>query len=347
MSIKNHLKTTLQPMHCYCAILLLLAAISFCQADSKSTPPPIKNGDTKTVKTPYGSTVTAADALIYQVTLKGAITPSVKEALNLAIEQAENDNAKALLVQLDTPGGLMSSMDDMIRRILNARLPIITYVGPPGAACGSAGVYLMYASHIAAMAPATNIGSATPITMGGGGGGESKDGDPSDHIPKIAGANDHLNMKRKLMNHARAQIRSLAQYHGRNVRFAEDTVTKAVNLSSQEAYKRGAIDFLARDVSELLHKAEGRKIRMATGYVKLRLGKKTRIVALQKDTRQKILDLLANPNLVQIFMMLGVLGLLAEVKNPGLIFPGVIGAFHSCLVCMRCRCYRWTIPVWP
>ena len=265
---------------------------------------------------------------VYQVSIKNAITPSAMEKLNAALRKAEQEQARALLVALDTPGGLVSSMDDMIRRILSARVPVITYVSPPGAACGSAGVYIMYASHVAAMAPATNIGSATPVSMGGGGalGGDEKKKSPrSDRIPKVAGANDALNMKRKLLNHARAQIRSLAQYHGRNANFGEKTITQASNVTAKEAYKLKAIDILADNELELLQKAHGRQVRMSTARISLDL-KDATIVRIESDFRQRVLDVIANPNLAYILMMLGILGIIAEVQNPGLIFPGAVGA---------------------
>ena len=272
--------------------------------------------------------------LVYQVSIQGAITPSAIEKLNAALGKAEEKKARALLITLDTPGGLVNSMDSMIRRILSAQIPVITYVSPRGAACGSAGVYIMYASHIAAMSPATNIGSATPVAMGGGGGGggreDKKDGEGGvfpafDRIPKTAGADDALNMKRKLLNHARAQIRSLAQYHGRNASFAEKTITQASNVTAGEAHKLRVIDMLADNESILLQRAHGRQVRMSTGKERLDL-KGAKIVHIKTDFRQRVLDIIANPNLAYILMMLGILGIIAEIQNPGLIFPGAIGS---------------------
>ena len=269
--------------------------------------------------------------LIYQVTLKGAITPSSTEKLSNAITKAEENKASALIVTMDTPGGLVSSTDDIIRRILSAEIPIITYISPLGAACGSAGVYILYASHIAAMAPATNIGSATPVSLGGFGAGKKDKINPkSDRIPKTAGANDALNMKRKLSNHARAQIRSLAQYHGRNAKFGEDTITKATNLSASEAYKRNAIDIIAKDKTELIAKAHGRLVHMNSGKLRLSL-KDAKLIVIESGLRHKLLDFFANPNLAYFLMMLGILGIIAEVKSPGLIFPGVVGSISMIL----------------
>ena len=264
------------------ALVLIFFCFNFCNPSEELPEKTTKEIEAKEKKSLVSDN--KPEALIYHAVLKGAITPSAKETLNTAINEAEEKKAKALLLELDTPGGLASSMDDIIRRILNARVPVITYVSPPGATCGSAGVYIMYASHIAAMAPATNIGSATPVSIGGGSPVDSGDGSNkkdkakknSDRIPKVAGANDGLNMKRKILNHARAQIRSLAQYHKRNVNFAERTVTEAINLSSQEAHKSGAIDFLASDIDDLLKKAHGRKCTHGIGLCEARFKKYAR-----------------------------------------------------------------------
>ncbi len=290
---------------------------------------PVGSQETKTEKK---DTKPQAQKIVYRVEIKGAITPSATENLSGALEKAEKNQATALLVIMDTPGGLVSSMDDMVRRILSAKVPVLTYVAPSGASCGSAGVYILYASHLAAMAPATNLGSATPVSIGGGGGtGTDKTKPNSDRIPSQAGADDRLNLKRKILNHARAQIRSLAQYHGRNADFGEDTITKAVNLTYAEAIKIKAIDMVAVSEQELLAKADGRIVRMPSGKkMKLNL-KGVKIVELKTDFRQNILDFIANPNVAYILMMLGILGIITEVQNPGLIFPGVLGAISVLL----------------
>ncbi len=270
---------------------------------------------------------------VYRVVIKGAITPSATENLNNALYIAKKNHAEALIVIMDTPGGLMNSMDDMIRNILRSEVPVLTYISPPGAACGSAGVYIMYASHVAAMAPATNIGSATPVSVGGGASSPekgSKKKKEGDRIPKVAGTDDAINMKRKLINHSRAQIRSLAQFHGRNAIFAEKTITQAINMTSKEAYKIKAIDILAPNEASLLKQVDGRIVRMSSGSHRLSL-KDAKIITIKKDFRQSILDLIANPNLAHILMMLGILGIIAEIQSPGLIFPGAIGAISLCL----------------
>lgn len=269
----------------------------------------------------------AADKdIILRVKLKGAITPSSLDRLQTALDEAQKREARALLVVLDTPGGLANSMDEMIRLILASSVPVISYVSPPGAYCGSAGVYIMYASHVAAMAPATNIGSATPVMIGGGGQTPAApEGKQGDRIPDEAGSNDAVNLKRKQLNHAVAQIRGLAEYHGRNAAFAERTVTYAENITSARALGIGAIDLMADTEAELLQKVEGRQVRMLTGRKQLEL-KGAKIETLESDFRSKLLAILADPSVSYILMMVGILGILAEVQYPGAIFPGVVGA---------------------
>jgi len=293
-------------MRC-CAILFLTVILAAC---AQNKPAPKKEAN-----------------FAYLLKVEGPITPASLEQLEDGIDRAEKDGARALIFQLDTPGGLMTSMDSMIRRILSSNVPVLTYIGPPGAACGSAGVYILYASHVAAMAPGTNIGSATPVMIGGSGNEPAK---PStDEIPKEAGADDQVNLKRKLFHHAIAQIRSLAEYHGRNAEFAQRTITEAANVTSTEALGLGAIEYVVSSPEDLLKKANGRSIRMLTGTQVLQLDG-LEIRTIQTGFRAEFLSLLANPALASILMMIGILGILGEVQYPGSIFPGVIGGI--CLI---------------
>lgn len=280
---------------------------------------------------------------IYRVTLDGAITPATLGLLQSALKKSREDKASALIVRLDTPGGLASSMDEIIKAFLASPVPVITYVYPPGSKSGSAGVYIMYASHISAMSPATNIGSATPVMIGGGGVPESKDKTKdkfSDSLPEKAGADDAVNLKRKQINHAVAQIRGLAEYHGRNADFAEKAVTEARNITAQEALRIHAIDVVAENEQELLSKIEGRQVRILDKKTTLRL-KGLEIMTIEVDFRQQFLAIISNPNIAYILMMAGMLGILGEIQYPGSIFPGVVGS-----VCLLLALYAMqSIPI--
>ena len=256
-----------------------------------------------------------APGLIYRYELTGPISPAAMEGLEKAIGLAEQDKAKALMLIIDTPGGLLSSMDAMIRSIYASSVPILSYVYPPGATCGSAGVYIMYASHVAAMSLATNIGSATPVSMGIA--PMQKDDKDSAH--------DKEDKRRKLINHTLAQIRSYAQYRGRSLEFAKKAITEAENFTAKEAYDVGAIDFLADNEVDLLRRAHAKQVKVQGELVKLSL-ENAQIKNIEKDFRQSILEILSHPNLASILIMLGFLGIFIEIFNPGLIFPGTLGA---------------------
>ena len=274
-------------------------------------------------KTPEKASVkTGPKDIILTVKIEGVISLSTVEKLNQAIERAEAENARALFVFLNTPGGFMVSMDKMCQNILNSKVPVVTYVHPLGAYAGSAGVYIMYASHLAVMSPTTNIGSATPV-MSGGGGEDGKKGD--DRIPETAGTDDAKNLKRKLFNHARAQIRSFSQFHGRNAEFGERTITHAENLTAREALKLDAIEMIVESPEMLIEQAHGRRVRMAGGYQLLNL-KGARLVDVEGDFRLSFIEFLSNPAVIQLLMMFGVLGIWIEIQYPGGIFPGAVGA---------------------
>ncbi len=288
----------------------LLASLFILQLTLPGSIHPEKDNTTEKVE---------SSGFIYRVSIHGPITPSTMEYLQDSIDKANEDGAYAILLKLDTPGGLVSSMDEMIRSILSSPIPVITFISPQGASCGSAGVYILYASHIAAMAPATNIGSATPVSIGGGG---TPEGDGT--IPEEAGANDAVNLKRKQLNHAIAQIHSLADYRKRNRDFAERSITRAENITSLEARKINVIDYIADSDEALLQKAHDRNVRMVTENITLHL-KDKEIRDLEADTRMEFLNVLSNPSLAYILLMIGILGILAEVQNPGGVVPGVVG----------------------
>lgn len=253
---------------------------------------------------------------IYKVTIVDAITPASMEKLVKAIKKANDEKASAIILQLDTPGGLMSSMDEMVKSIMNSRVPVITFVAPPGASCGSAGVFILMASHVAAMAPATNIGSATPVSMGRTGQETSKE--------------DEEALRKKLLNHSIAKIKSITEFYGRNSEFAIKTITEAANIPSTEALRIKLIDLIASSEEELLSQLNGRTVKTIEGEKKLQF-ENVEIVELQDDLRNRILSIVANPNIAYILIMIGIAGIMMEIQYPGLIFPGVIGAISLLL----------------
>ncbi|MCP5496321.1 MAG: nodulation protein NfeD [Leptospiraceae bacterium] len=273
---------------------------------------------------------TSSKNLVLKLRLEGAITPSSLELLSDALEQAEKRGAKALIVAMDTPGGLMISMDLMIRKVLASPVPVITYISPSGAACGSAGVFILYSSHLAAMTPVSNIGSATPVQVGGSETEDEKENkSSSQEIPEKAGVDDKVNLKRKLINHAVAQIKSLAENYGRDAVFAEKSITHAENITAKDALKQKVVEIIAESDTDLLKQANGRKVKMSVGYVTLELDNVV-IETIETDFRQNFLKLVTNPNIAYILMMIGMLGIIAEIQYPGSVFPGVAGAI--CLI---------------
>jgi membrane-bound serine protease (ClpP class) len=234
-----------------------------------------------------------------------------------------------VIIELDTPGGLDSSMRVIIKAIIASPVPVITYVAPGGARAASAGTYILYASHIAAMAPATNLGAATPIPIGPGmvpgddRGPNGKDEEAEPVSPTRA-------MERKMLNDAVAYIRALAELRGRNVDWAEEAVREGASLSAEAALERGVIDVTAADIDELLRKLDGRKVEVAGEELTLETAGWT-TVTLEPDWRSEFLAVLTNPNVAYVLMLLGVYGLLFELYSPGAIIPGVIGAISLLL----------------
>ncbi len=255
---------------------------------------------------------------IIKVVIDGAIQPVVMDYLLAALEEADDLNAEALLVCLDTPGGLMESSRGITKAFLNSDVPIIVYVSPNGARAGSAGVFITMAAHIAAMAPGTNIGAATPVTMGGG--GQAPGAEPDSAGVK---GNDEA-MRSKVTNDAIAQARAIAEQRGRNADWAEAAVREAASVTAQEALELNVIDLLAQSDEELLQAIDGLEVETATGPRVLRTAQAA--VQLRDMTwRENFLNTLANPNFAYILMMLGMYGLMFELYQPGAVIPGVIG----------------------
>lgn len=266
--------------------------------------------------------------------VQGAISPATADFITTGIADAESAGAQLLVLELDTPGGLDASMRDIIRRMLSARLPIVVYVAPGGARAASAGTFILYASHIAAMTPASNLGAASPVAVGAGMPG-GRQGEPA------KGTAEEGNAKRpgdtleaKAMNDAAAYIRSLAELRGRDADFAEAAVREARSISAGEALKSGVIDLIAPSLDSLLSQLDGRTVALADGQ---RLTLSTQGVSVERvapDWRHRMLAFLANPQLAVILLMLGIYGLFFEMMSPGAALPGVAG-----LICLLLGLY--------
>ena len=248
------------------------------------------------------------------VKISGAINPAVAEYVSHEISQANTEMDALIVLHMDTPGGLDTSMRQIIKKIQKSEVPVASFVAPIGSRAASAGTFITIASHIAAMAPGTNIGAAHPVNMMGGGGDSEQ----------------AKTMEKKVVNDAAAYIRSLAEHRKRNAHWAELAVVNSVSISAEEALKLNVIDLVANDVKALVLAVNGRKVQVITGDVTLKT-ENLEIIFHEMNPRQKMLDIISNPNVAYILMMVGMVGLYFELSNPGLILPGVIGAISLIL----------------
>lgn len=246
---------------------------------------------------------------IHVITYEGIINPVSSELFATAITQAERAGAEALIIQLDTPGGLDTSMRDTIKAMIASEIPVVVYVAPSGGRAASAGVFITLAAHLSAMAPGTNIGAAHPVAMGG---------------------QMDEEMKSKVVNDAAAYIRSLAERRGRNAEWAEKAVRESVSITEQEAVQLNVIDFVASDLSELIKKIDGRTVVTVLGERVLSTAN-AEVVENPISLRLRILKAISDPNVAYILMLVGITGLIAELYSPGAIFPGVVGAISLIL----------------
>jgi membrane-bound serine protease (ClpP class) len=258
-----------------------------------------------------------------------AIGPATSDFFLRALERANDQQAAALVLQLDTPGGLDSAMRDMIRAILASNVPVVTYVAPSGARAASAGTYLLYASHIAAMAPATNLGAATPVQIGNSPAPREPDDKTKEDGDKNAAPGGSAT-ERKAVNDAVAYIRGLAELRGRNADWAERAVRTADSLSATEALQMKVIDVIAPGVPQLLQQIDGRVVKLRSGEVTLRTAGLT-LERIEIDWRTKLLAVITNPNVAYLLMLAGIYGLLLEGYNPGALLPGIVGAISLLL----------------
>jgi membrane-bound serine protease (ClpP class) len=289
--------------------------------------------------------------------VQGPIGPATSDFFVRKVRAAQESGAELVIVRIDTPGGLETAMRDMVQAILAADIPIISFVGPSGARAASAGTYLVYASHVAAMAPATNLGAATPVQIGGPG-GDSQPGRPApekpdsapDEKPRGDTAKDPgavpdsrepdaerapapqpgSAMERKAINDAVAYIRGLGELRGRNVEWAERAVREGASLPADEALAANVIDLVASDVPGLLRAIDGRKVKLQTREVTLATAGIV-LSEVETDWRTELLQLITNPNVAYLLMLIGIYGLLLEGYNPGSVLPGVVGAISLLL----------------
>lgn len=290
------------------------------------------------------SSSAAAAGTAIQLDLDGAIGVATAEYIISGIEDAEDRDAELVIIRMDTPGGLVNPMRDIVQAILGSEVPVATYVAPGGARADSAGTYILFASHIAAMAPTTHLGAATPVSLGGDGFGdrdkperkdegesENEDKDQDEHkegAPDSEGA-----MDRKVMNDAIAYIRGLAEAHGRNADWAEKAVTEAATLTASEALELNVIDLIAANRAELLEKIHGRELEVNDNTVALET-ESIEVEMIEPSWRIKVLSTIASPEVALLLLMIGIYGLLFEGYNPGAIYPAVAG-----VICLLLAAY--------
>ncbi len=266
-------------------------------------------------------------AVVYRVVVDGAISPASAEFLAHAIDTAADARAQALVIELDTPGGLVESTRDIIQAILASPVPVVVWVAPSGARAGSAGVFVTLAAHVAAMAPGTNIGAATPIEMGGG---TPMPQGPAPADSAAEQARGETALDRKILNDTIAFIRTIAERRGRNADWAVTAVTEAASVTETEALRLHVIDLVAPTLDDLLDRIDGRAVEVEGRTVTLATAD-AEVRNVDKGLRFKILDTIANPNIAFILMLIGIYGIFFELMNPGAILPGVVGGISLIL----------------
>ncbi|MDM0031378.1 nodulation protein NfeD [Variovorax sp. J22P271] len=261
---------------------------------------------------PAAASAPASPGTVVLMELDGAIGPAAVDHVRRGLRLAVREQARLAVIQLDTPGGLDASMRDIVKDILASPVPVASFVAPDGARAASAGTYILYASHIAAMAPASNLGAATPVAIGA----------PTPSAPDA--------MTAKRLADASAYLRSLAQLRGRNADWGELAVRESASLSAAEALQKNVVTLIAQDVADLLRQVDGREVRTAQGAVRLST-RQAQVLVFEADWRSRVLSVITEPSLALVLMMLGIYGLLFEFSNPGFVLPGVVGAISLLL----------------
>lgn len=248
------------------------------------------------------------------LTVKGTINPVLTDYISRGIEQAEETGASAVIIQMDTPGGLDTAMRDIIQSIINARVPVVVYVSPAGARAASAGAYITLSAHVAVMAPNTAIGAATPVALGGDGEAQMSE-----------------EMKHKIINDAIAYIKDLASRQGRNAEWAEKAVRDGISATSQEALDLNVVDMVASDIDTLITQLDGRTVTLIDGREVTLNTQGAAVNYVDMRLIEDFLYAIADPNIAYLLLSLAMLGIMVEIFNPGLIFPGVVGAISLLL----------------
>ena len=264
--------------------------------------------------------------------IKGAIGPATSDYLKRGLENARDEGVSLIVLKMDTPGGLDLAMREMIQAIIASPIPVVTYVAPSGARAASAGTYILYASHVAAMAPGTNLGAATPVQIGGFEfpTDEFSDKDDKENVQDKIAKSTGDTMTHKMINDAEAYLRSLAQMHGRNQEWAAEAVRESASLSAVDALEKGVIDLIADDIPQLLKRLNLRSVKVLGQERRLET-KGLTLQVYQPDWRNRLLSVITNPNVAYILMLLGIYGLFFELYNPGSVLPGVIGGISLLL----------------
>ena len=296
------------------------------RALTQSPPPEVSEQEPAGERTP-------GEVIVLEI--NGMINPATFDYIRTGLETAEASSAEALVILLDTPGGLLNSTKEIVKLLLNSPVPVVVYVSPKGASATSAGVFITLAANIAAMAPGTSIGAAHPVSLAPGGGDEKKEspgekpaeGDKKSAEEKEPSSGDKSNegiMGEKLENYASSFIESIAEERGRNVEWAEEAVRKSDSITSSEALEMNVIDIVEPDLPALLASINGWKVKVSDGEKTL-LTKDAPVKNVPMTAKQKFIDIISTPDIAFLLLSLGSLGLLLEFYNPGLIFPGVAG----------------------